>query len=93
VLKGEHDAAWIDTAGDEFVSDADLGAVVLDPDVVAAQVDMNDDTVHAAPALPAAIEKLEVAARFVGDVLDLDLTLRGGEGCTLYEHRANDRAV
>lgn len=70
-----------------------LLSVVLDPDLINAQVDVDDDAVDAAPPLPPNVEEFEVAPRLVGDELGLDLTLGRREGCVLFEDGADDRAV
>jgi hypothetical protein len=70
-----------------------LRPVVLDPHLVAAQIDVDDGAVDAPPALPPDEHQLIVTVRIVGDELHLDVALGRSEPRVLCQHLAHDRRV
>src|SRR5262245_20987664 len=92
-MEGQHDVLAGDAGSDKLLGDGARGAVVLHPDLAAADVDVDDRAVHAADAVPADVHHLVMVARRVHHGLRHDLAVRGLVAGVLLDEGTNDLTV
>ena len=62
-VPGRNDVLLRDARSQQFVGDGAVRAVVLNPNLVADEVDVDDRAVHALDAVPADVQEFKGAAR------------------------------
>src|SRR5436190_630113 len=89
----QHDPVAGDARGDQLLGDPGLGAVVLDPDLPVADVQVQDAPVDAVGPVPAGVDQFIVVVRLVDDDFDLHVPDGGAELRVLPDDVAEDAPV
>src|SRR4051812_39775326 len=91
-FEGQDDPVGRDPGGDHVVRHPVVGAVVLDPDFAATDVDVHDASVNASMLIPSGIKQLVVVVGLVEDRLYLDLADGGGDRRISFDQASDDPA-
>ena len=85
--------SWWDARSHQFVGDGAVGTVVLNPHLIADDVDVDDRTVNALDAVPADMEQFEMIALRIHDQFGFYLAIRRLATGVVREHLTNDLTV
>src|SRR5947208_5797630 len=92
-VEPEDDILTRDARLDQLVGDRTRRAVVLNPDLVADDVDMHDRAVDAAVPIPAHMHYLIMVPLAIFDRLGFDLAVGGLVACIFPDHSADNFAI
>src|SRR5207302_104241 len=92
-LKAEHDVAPGDARRDQFLAKPGVGAVVLDPHLAVADVDVDDRAVDAPAAAPAHLDHLVVIVVPIHDGFGADVPVRRLVAGIFLDQTAYDLAI
>ena len=88
-LKAQHNLIFGDARCLQFLRDAILDAVALNPDFVVNNLDVGDAPMHPSFLLPAHIEQQEMIARLVNNQMLIDVAIGIGNFSILAQNRFN----
>src|SRR5262249_54922016 len=92
-MPGQHDVLLRDARCDQLVGDGAVRPVVLNPYLVADDVDVEDRAVDALDAVPADVQEFKMVTFRIHDQLRIDLAIRRLVPGVFRENLTNDPAV
>src|SRR4051794_29015882 len=92
-VKPQHNVLPRNSGFQQIFRDASFGAIMLDPDLVAFEIDMDDSAVHPLLPVPSNVHELIVARSIVEHRLDLDLAVGRLELRIVLDHPPDDGSI